>query len=394
MLLRRPLYWERQTVDLVEHSTNRRFWLPILTLICAAVLGHHSGTSAAPPAATNPKPEAPAKDVIVERPSLPYLTLLLARDPAVHAELALDRARIDKIGKAIASVDQALWQLRDVPVDKSDAQTSALLVQLRDQLKRDLKKSQLERLDQLILQSRGTKALISHEVAQRIKLSTSQITQLKKVITEAAGSSDLSEKDAKQPARSQEARNQAEIKRVNEILNAKQTAALTTLVGKPFDFSQVQQIWAVAPEVRGVDAWINSDPLTLQQLRGKVVVVHFWAFGCINCIRNLPHYQSWHEKFSAKDVTIIGFQTPETDSERNLENLRKQVRERQIAYPVAFDLQSENWKVWANNMWPSVYLIDKRGQVRNWWYGELNWQGGNGEEFMRKRIEQLVAEPD
>jgi hypothetical protein len=91
-------------------------------------------------------------------------------------------------------------------------------------------------------------------------------------------------------------------------------------------------------------------------------------------------------------VTIIGIHTPETESERSLDNLRRNVTERGIKYPVAFDAASKNWQAWANNMWPSVYLIDKRGQVRAWWYGELNWQGGHGEEQMRKKIEELVAE--
>ena len=65
---------------------------------------------------------------------------------------------------------------------------------------------------------------------------------------------------------------------------------------------------------------------------------------------------------------------------------------RKIAYPVAFDAAAENWGAWGNNMWPSVYLVDKRGRVRFWWYGELNWQGGHGEEYMRQKIAELLAE--
>ena len=133
------------------------------------------------------------------------------------------------------------------------------------------------------------------------------------------------------------------------------------MLGQPFSLDRVSQVGCVAPELREVSAWINSEPLTLSQLRGKVVVVHFWAFGCINCIRNLPHYQGWYEKFDPAGLTIIGLQTPETEAERSLENLKRQVTERKIAYPVAFDSASENWKAWGNDMWPSVYLIDKKG---------------------------------
>ncbi len=164
------------------------------------------------------------------------------------------------------------------------------------------------------------------------------------------------------------------------------------MFGRRFDLSSVTHVGCVAPEIRDVEAWINSPPLTLAALRGKVVVVHFWAFGCINCVHNLPHYQGWYEKFSKSDVTIIGIHTPETPTERDLDNLRANVKQRDIQYPVAFDLKAENWKAWGNNVWPAVYLIDRRGQVRAWWYGELNWQGAKGEESMRQRIEALLAE--
>jgi thiol-disulfide isomerase/thioredoxin len=177
-----------------------------------------------------------------------------------------------------------------------------------------------------------------------------------------------------------------------DLLSPEQQAALAAMVGKPFDLEQVRRIHCVAPELRGVNLWINSTPLTLSELRGKVVVVHFWAFGCINCVHNQPHYQSWFERFPESKLTIIGIHTPETDRERVADNLRGNIAERKIAYPVAVDGDAVNWKAWGNNVWPSVYLIDKRGQVRAWWYGELNWQGARGEEAMRRKIQELLAE--
>jgi len=164
------------------------------------------------------------------------------------------------------------------------------------------------------------------------------------------------------------------------------------LVGKPFDLSRIVRVGAMAPELTGVNSWINSPPLSLQGLRGKVVVVHFCAFGCINCVHNLPHYQSWYQKFPKSQLAIVGIHTPETQTERNLDNLRGNVAERAIEYPVAVDLDAEYLKAWGNNIWPSVYLVDKQGRVRGWWYGELNWQEARGEESMRKKIEELLAE--
>jgi hypothetical protein len=91
-------------------------------------------------------------------------------------------------------------------------------------------------------------------------------------------------------------------------------------------------------------------------------------------------------------VTILGIHTPESEGEKDIDRVRKKVRENGMEYPVAIDNQAQTWKTWTNNMWPSTYLIDKRGYVRYWWYGELNWEGAQGEKYMREKIEELLAE--
>lgn len=88
----------------------------------------------------------------------------------------------------------------------------------------------------------------------------------------------------------------------------------------------------------------------------------------------------------------MGVHTPETGEEHGLDALRRKLTENGLGFPVVVDNDSKTWNAWANNMWPSVYLIDKRGNVRTWWYGELNWQGAEGEARMRRNIEQLLAE--
>lgn len=150
-----------------------------------------------------------------------------------------------------------------------------------------------------------------------------------------------------------------------------------------------------APELekRAESDWINSKPLRLTDLRGKVVVVHFWAFGCINCIRNQPHYRDWHERFAKQDVTMIGIHTPETEHERDGKALRQEIRKKKLAYPIVIDGDAKDWKRWGNRWWPCTYLIDKQGIVRYRWDGELNWKGIEGEASMRKKIEELLAEP-
>jgi thiol-disulfide isomerase/thioredoxin len=330
-------------------------------LVLAATRGLAAETGAS---TATPVPEIPAPA---------YVSLMLARDPAVHAELRLKPAQLQSLRATIAEVDQPLWLLRDVSPTECGEQLDQHLAALQGGLAKSLAAEQLSRFHQLVMQARGAKALNAPDVRQRLSLSDAQATQVATLVN---GATD-GKLDAQQ---------------LLTLLSEQQQQQLSELFGARFDLSQIQRIGCVAPELRPVDTWINSKPLTLEKLRGKVVVVHFWAFGCINCVRNLPHYQGWYEKFPEKQLTIIGIQTPETAAERDVEQLRANVAERKIKYPVMFDAQAKNWKAWANNMWPSVYLIDRQGQVRAWWYGELNWQGAKGEEAMRKRIAALLAE--
>jgi thiol-disulfide isomerase/thioredoxin len=149
-----------------------------------------------------------------------------------------------------------------------------------------------------------------------------------------------------------------------------------------------------APEFKEIDEWLNSKPLDWKALKGKVVVVHFWAFGCINCIRNYPHYKAWHEAFKDKGVVILGVHTPETEAERKLESVKEKVAANKMAYPVAVDGQGKTWAAWDNRYWPAVYLVDRKGNVRYRWYGELNYKGAKGEPAMREKIEELLAEKE
>ena len=113
----------------------------------------------------------------------------------------------------------------------------------------------------------------------------------------------------------------------------------------------------------------------------------------MNCHRNYPWYRGWDESFRDQPLVIIGVHSPETEAEAKTENVRQQVTEAQFTFPVVIDTDKKIWNDWGNSMWPSVYLIDKQGRIRYWWYGELNWQGAEGEEIMRKRIEELLREP-
>src|SRR4029077_7551001 len=125
-------------------------------------------------------------------------------------------------------------------------------------------------------------------------------------------------------------------------------------------------------------------PLNLSELHGRVVVLHFWTFGCINCQHNFPSLKACQDEFSKKGGTIIGVHTPETARERNIDNVRRSVADNGLKYPIVFDKEGKIWKAWGNRWWPSTYLIDKQGFVRYRWDGELNWKKTKGEPVMRR----------
>lgn len=174
------------------------------------------------------------------------------------------------------------------------------------------------------------------------------------------------------------------------------SVALVVLMACSARGDQPATFKAKAPELeeRPQAEWINSKPLKLSELRGQVVVLHFWTFGCSNCQHNYPTLKSWQEQFADKGVTIIGVHTPETAREAKIENVRSSARKAGLKYPIVFDKGGRTWKTWDNRWWPSTYLIDKQGYVRYRWDGEFKWNNTHGDSIMRGKIEELLAEPE
>ena len=125
-----------------------------------------------------------------------------------------------------------------------------------------------------------------------------------------------------------------------------------------------------AAELVGLAAWINSDPLTLQQLRGKVVLIDFWTYTCINCIRTFPYLKLWHSRYADDGLVILGIHTPEFEFEKDLANVRQATADNGIVWPVAQDNDFATWDAYNNRYWPAKYLIDRDGLVRYTHFGE------------------------
>jgi thiol-disulfide isomerase/thioredoxin len=126
----------------------------------------------------------------------------------------------------------------------------------------------------------------------------------------------------------------------------------------------------IAPEFQGIEAWLNSPPLTMESLRGKVVLVDFWTYSCINCIRTLPYLKSWDEKYRDEGLVIIGIHTPEFEFEHDQSNVRMAIAKYGLKYPIALDNGYQTWTAFENHYWPHKYLMDQDGVIRYEQIGE------------------------
>jgi cytochrome c biogenesis protein CcdA/thiol-disulfide isomerase/thioredoxin len=124
------------------------------------------------------------------------------------------------------------------------------------------------------------------------------------------------------------------------------------------------------PELSGAVAWLNSPPLTREQLRGKVVVIDFWTYSCINCLRALPYTEGWYAKYKDAGLVVIGVHTPEFAFEKERSNVEQAVRDLKITYPVAIDSNYKIWQAFNNEYWPAHYFIDGKGRIRHHHFGE------------------------
>ena len=127
------------------------------------------------------------------------------------------------------------------------------------------------------------------------------------------------------------------------------------------------------PSLSGAESWLNSPPLTTDQLKGKVVLVDFWTYSCINCLRTLPYIRAWAEKYGDRGLVIIGVHTPEFAFEKDPANVKKAVGNLGIKYPVALDSSYTIWNAFNNDSWPAHYLIDANGKIREHHFGEGNY---------------------
>jgi thiol-disulfide isomerase/thioredoxin len=140
------------------------------------------------------------------------------------------------------------------------------------------------------------------------------------------------------------------------------------------------------PGFDGATGWLNSPPLTAEDLRGKVVLVDFWTYTCINWLRTLAYVRAWAEKYQALGLVVVGVHTPEFPFERDIDNVRRAAKDMNVWYPIALDSDYEVWRAFSNRYWPAVYIADAEGRIRHHQFGE------GGYDDCERGIQQLLRE--
>lgn len=348
---------------------------------------------AASPLAAQQNPDG---QLSLGRISDPYLLLL--RDPEVFRILSVTPTQKESLAKLSDRLDEILWPRRNHGADAATASWAEATKLARREAPGILTSAQQKRFDEIVLWLLETRALARDDVAQKLGFSAAQRESIRKIMDSTAREIVELEKKAAagEPAGPLEKKSlqlrEAEQRSILDKMTEAQKRGWKGLLGNQVDTSKLGRVTFHAPELLTEEAgWLNGAPSADYHTR-PVTVVHFFANGCINCIHNYEHYLGWDRSFRDQGVVIVGIHTPETQAERDVERLKRKVVEAGFEFPILIDNGKKNWDAWGNTMWPSVYLVDTQGRIRYWWYGELNWQGAGGEQKLRSRIEELLAE--
>jgi thiol-disulfide isomerase/thioredoxin len=160
-------------------------------------------------------------------------------------------------------------------------------------------------------------------------------------------------------------------------------------IGQPM-FNLLKPKGTKAPEIIPGGVWFNSDPLTLEQLKGKVVIIDFWTYSCINCQRTFPYLRDWWDKYKDKGLVIIGVHSPEFEFEKNEKNVDMAIKDFKLTYPIVQDNNFETWRAYNNRYWPAKYFIDKEGYIRYSHFGEGAYD--ESEKVIQELLEETGVE--
>jgi thiol-disulfide isomerase/thioredoxin len=173
------------------------------------------------------------------------------------------------------------------------------------------------------------------------------------------------------------------------VLGLALNCALFASAGESPPWSKPMPAASLPALVDGATGWINSSGLKADSLRGKVVLVEFWTYSCINCLRTLPYVRAWEQKYRANGLVVVGVHTPEFGFEQQTANVQRAAKHLRIDYPVALDSQRRIWRAFNNRAWPALYFVDAQGRIREQQYGEGGY--AEAERLIQKLLKEAGA---
>ncbi|GAB5403112.1 MAG: redoxin domain-containing protein [Aureliella sp.] len=263
---------------------------------------------------------------------------------------------------------------------------------------KNLDATQKSRLVQLEYNSQAFRALLRDDVAKELSLTDDQRAKY----SELAQATDTAQFEFKKAVYSSTGASEDDQKALAEKINAErdgfkeifqpeQIQSFVALTGDTFDTASLERIFPMPPELVDAKHWING-PVRLKDLRGKVVLLHFYAYQCGNCKANFDIYRRWHDQLSSKGVAVVGIQSPEVQSERDPAKVKAAAKEHNLRFPILVDVEKKNWDAYGTTMWPTVFVIDQKGYLRKMQMGELQWNGATYDKDIEQLVDKLLEE--
>ena len=329
--------------------------------------------------------------------------LWFVRRPDVLKEIGLSAKTLAELRTLTDRQDQTLFPSRNLAAERQTAIQTPLIAETWLFLDKALTTAERTKFDQLRRRGGGLTVFRDQDVRDSLSLTGPQAAKIDDRFTrltdELKASAATGRKtNAKVAKATRPATTPAEAQRdaqkdILAVLTPDQVRKLSDLLGPPVDVSQFRGPRFAAPGFSRDGNWIAGQPTNLSDLRGKVVLVHFFASECYNCQNNYPHYRAWEKEFDPDKIAIVGVQTPELSVERDARHVASQVKAAKLNHPILMDADSAVWKAWGTTSWPTVYVVDKQGRVVTWWSGELDWQGAGVQNKLADLARTLSEEP-
>jgi len=327
---------------------------------------------------------------------VPQTLLAIAHSEEGQRELGVQAETEAGFDEALRKVAAGWMRWRNQPDPEQREAIARAETAVVGEVRRRWGGAAVARLRQLELQGQGARALLRAELVEHLTITAEQRAKFDALFER----SDQALGQVRAVGAAGRAQRQAALTRIRQIeseaarrvLSAGQQSRWLECLGAVRDTSAFERVLPMAPELVDSGIWVEGErKARLGDLRGKVVLLHFYAFQCHNCHANFAIYNRWHQTLRDQGIEVVGVQSPETDEERDADKVVAAAKKAGFQFPVLIDLKSANWDAWGTTMWPTVYVIDRRGYVRHWWMGELRWKGAQGDQEIERLAKRLSA---